>query len=50
MKQKATLSLDSKLYKDFQQYCDEKGLILSRQIEFIIKDILEKEKGGKHKS
>ena len=41
-----TLSLDSAVYAEFQKFCDDNGLVLSKQIEFLIQDKL-KEKGGR---
>jgi hypothetical protein len=40
--QKVTLSVDSKVYSDFQKYCEENAIMLSKKIELIMKDILEK--------
>jgi len=41
MKKKVTLSIDEKIYNKFQSYCEERGLILSRQVEFFMKKELE---------
>jgi antitoxin component of RelBE/YafQ-DinJ toxin-antitoxin module len=43
-KKKVTLSIDSKVYSDFQKFCDERALMLSRLIEINMKKIME-EKG-----
>jgi len=43
MRKKVTLSLDSKLYKEFQKYCEEGDLLLSRRVERLMK----KEMGAK---
>lgn len=42
-KKKVTLSIDSKVYSDFQKYCDEHALMLSRLIEINMKKIMEEE-------
>jgi hypothetical protein len=44
-KKKVTLSVDSKVYSDFQKYCEEHAIMLSKRIEFIMRDIM----GGKVK-
>ena len=41
-KQKVTLSIDSKTYHDFQKYCEENAIMLSKKIELFMK----KELGG----
>lgn len=44
-KVKATLSFDSKIYHDFQKYCEDNAIMLSKKIEIIMKKELE----GKNK-
>ena len=44
---KVTLSLDEKVYKEFQKYCEEHDLLLSKRIERLIKKEME-ENGGKN--
>ena len=44
MKKKVTLSLDSDVYKKFQDFCEEKDLMLSKRIERLIKKHMEEEK------
>lgn len=47
-KQKVTLSIDSKVYKDFRKYCDDNAIMLSKKVELVIKDIMERKvKGGR---
>jgi hypothetical protein len=41
MKQKVTLSIDSKTYKEFQKYCEENAIMLSKKIELFMKKELE---------
>jgi hypothetical protein len=41
-KQKVTLSIDSKVYKEFQKYCEENAIMLSKKVELFMK----KELGG----
>ncbi len=39
-KKKVTLSLDSKVYSEFQKYCEKNAIMLSKKIELLIKDIM----------
>lgn len=39
-KQKVTISVDSGIYKNFQKYCEEHALMLSKKIELDMKKIL----------
>ncbi|OIO80894.1 hypothetical protein AUJ84_02370 [Candidatus Pacearchaeota archaeon CG1_02_32_132] len=39
-KKKVTFSIDSKVYKGFQKYCDNNALILSKKIELVMREIL----------
>lgn len=41
MKRKVTLSLDSKLYRDYQKHCEENAVMLSRRVEILLKKDLE---------
>ncbi len=43
-KKKVTLNIDAKTYSDFQEFCDENALIVSKKIELLIKEVL---KNGK---
>ncbi|MEM2956304.1 MAG: DNRLRE domain-containing protein [Candidatus Pacearchaeota archaeon] len=47
-KKKVTISLDSKVYSEFQDYCEKNAIVLSKKIEIFIKNFLkytkEKEK------
>jgi hypothetical protein len=43
-KQKVTLSIDSEVYKKFQEHCEENAIMLSKKIELFMKNILEEEK------
>ena len=40
-KQKVTLSIDSKIYKEFQKYCEENAIMLSKKIELFMKKELD---------
>lgn len=40
-KRKVTLSLDDKVYVDFQKYCEENAIMLSKKIELFIKEFLQ---------
>lgn len=46
IKKKVTLSLDSKTYDDFHEYCNENAIMLSRKIEMWIQDFLANVKAG----
>ncbi len=39
-KKKVTLSLDSNIYSDFREYCDENAIMLSKKIEIFINEFL----------
>jgi hypothetical protein len=47
MKKKVTLSLDSKTYEEFQKYCEENAIMLSKKVELWIKDFMEEKKKEK---
>lgn len=39
---KVTLSIDNKIYSDFQKYCEKNAIILSKKIEIFIQEFLKK--------
>ena len=39
---RVTLPVDSKIYDEFKKYCEEKGIIISKQFEIFMKKELEK--------
>ncbi len=41
---KLTLSVNKKLLEEYKKYCKERGLIISKQVENFMKEILEKRK------
>jgi len=43
-KQKVTLSIDSKIYQNFQKFCEENAIMLSKKIELFMKKELEEAK------
>jgi hypothetical protein len=45
MKKKVTLSFDIKIYDKYKKYCEEKGYVLSKQVELFMKDQLKLEEG-----
>jgi len=49
MQKKVTLSFNDKIYADFQKFCKENEIMLSKRIERLIKEHLQEEKGGKNK-
>lgn len=40
-KKKITLSVDSDIYKAFQEYCEENAIMLSKRIEIFMKQMTE---------
>ena len=46
-KKKVTISLDSKTYNEFREYCDDNAIMLSKKIELWIKDFLNEVKNEK---
>ena len=44
LKKKVTLSLDSKTYDEFHEYCNLNAIMLSRKIEMWIQDFLKNSK------
>ncbi len=44
MKKKVTLSLDDHVYKQFQTYCEDNAIMLSKKIELFMKEFLTTEK------
>jgi len=44
---KVTLSVDSKIYGEYKKYCEEKGMVLSKQFELFMREEIKKfkEKG-----
>jgi len=49
MQKRVTLSLDDKSYEKFQKFCEENDIIVSKRIERLMNEMLDKEnnKGGK---
>ncbi|MEM3265674.1 MAG: hypothetical protein QXH07_06950 [Thermoplasmata archaeon] len=39
---RVTLSVDSKIYDEFKKYCEEKDIIISKQLEIFMKEELKK--------
>ena len=44
MKKKVTLSIDSKIYSDFQKFCEKNAIMLSKKVELIMNDIMQDNK------
>jgi hypothetical protein len=42
MKKKVTLSLDSEIYKQFQKFCEQNDIMLSKRVERIMREQLNK--------
>lgn len=47
MRKKVTLSLDAGIYRDFQDYCDKNDIMLSRKIERLLKEFMDKKEEKK---
>lgn len=43
-KQKVTLSIDSETYHNFQRYCEQNAIMLSKKIELFMKKEMEEAK------
>ena len=41
---KATLSFDAEIYKNFQKYCEENAIMLSRVVDIFMDDFNKKKK------
>jgi hypothetical protein len=44
MQKRVTLSLDDKIYRDFQDFCTENDIIVSKRIERLMKEMLTQRK------
>ena len=40
MQRKVTLSINDKIYAEFQKFCEENAIMLSKKIELIMKEII----------
>jgi hypothetical protein len=49
VKKKVTLSIDDKIYQEFQKYCEDNAIMLSKKVELWIQEFLHQVKGGKSK-
>ena len=43
-KKKVTLSIDSKIYDKYKQYCEDNAIMLSKKIELFMKKEIEDDK------
>jgi hypothetical protein len=43
-KKKVTLSISSKVYDEFQEYCEENAIMISRKIEVWMEEFLKENK------
>ena len=41
-KKTVTLSINEKIYEEYKKYCEENGLILSKQVEMFMKEQLKR--------
>ena len=39
---RVTLYVDAKIYDEYKKYCEEKGIILSKQFELFMKEEIKK--------
>jgi hypothetical protein len=44
MKKKVTLSIEEEVYAEFQRYCQENDIMLSKRVERIMKKEMEEKK------
>ena len=49
MQKKVTLSVNEEVYREFQKYCEENAILLSKKVENVMQDIMKGE-AGKEKS
>lgn len=47
MQKRVTLSIDDSVYKEFQKFCEENDVIISKRVERLMKKELEEKKGGR---
>lgn len=47
MQKRVTLSLDDKIYRDFQSFCEDNDIIVSKRVERLMKEMLMQKKGLK---
>lgn len=43
------LSLDEDIYNKYRKFCEERGIILSKQVEFFMKNEIDKNNKGDKK-
>ena len=49
MQKRITLSIDSKVYENFQKFCEDNDIIISKRVERLMnKEIEENKKRGKN--
>ena len=46
MKKRVTLSVDSETYDNFQKYCEENAIMLSKKVELMMKSAMENGDGA----
>ena len=46
MKKRVTLSVDSEVYDNFQKYCEENAIMLSKKVELMMKSAMENGDGA----
>ena len=46
MQKKVTLSIDSEVYKHFQEFCEQNDIMLSKRVERLLKNHLSENGSG----
>jgi hypothetical protein len=49
MQKRITLNVDSKVYEEFQKFCEENDIIISKRVERLMNKELEENKKGVRK-
>lgn len=42
-KERVTFYIDSTTHKDFKEYCNKKGYVMSKRVEFLLRDAIKEE-------
>jgi len=49
MQKKITLSIDSKVYDEFQKFCEENDIIISKRVERLMNKEIDENRRGRKK-
>lgn len=47
MQKKVTFNLESKVYSNFQNFCEQNDIIISKKVERLLKEFIEKQGANK---